>query len=50
MPTYESLASDSPYFNGNRFPKMAKDLRLAGKAKRTVYSDLRATGQWVESR
>lgn len=42
MPTYESLPAQSPYFNGNLFQKMVEDLRLAGKAKRTVYGYLRA--------
>jgi len=42
MPTYESLPAESPYFNGNLFRKMVDDLRLAGKAKRTVYGYLRA--------
>ena len=42
MPTYESLPSQSPHFNGNLFQKMVDDLRLAGKAKRTVYGYLRA--------
>lgn len=37
MPTYESLPAQSPYFNGNLFQKMVDDLRLTGKAKRTVY-------------
>jgi len=42
MPTCESLPAESPYFNGNLFRKMVDDLRLAGKAKRTVYGYLRA--------
>jgi hypothetical protein len=47
MPTYESLPIESRCFNGSLFPKMAEDLRLAGKAKRTVYGYLRATGHLV---
>ncbi len=42
MPTYESLPAESKYFNGILFQKMAEDLRLDGKAKRTVYGYLRA--------
>lgn len=42
MPTYESLPAESEYFNGILFRKMVEDLRLAGKAKRTVYGYLRA--------
>jgi len=42
MPTYESLPSPSPFFNGILFKKMSEDLRLAGLAKRTVYGYLRA--------
>ena len=42
MPTYESLPAQSPYFNGKLFQQMVDDLRLAGKAKRTVYGFLRA--------
>ncbi len=48
MPTYESLPSESSYFNGNLFQKMAEDLRLAGKAKRTVYGYLRAIRQLAD--
>ena len=43
MPTYESLPAESPFFKGNLFQKMVDDLRLAGKAKRTVYGYLRAS-------
>ena len=42
MPTYESLPAESTFFNGNLFQKMVDDLRLDGKAKRTVYGYLRA--------
>jgi len=42
MPTCESLPAESPFFKGNLFQKMVDDLRLAGKAKRTVYGYLRA--------
>lgn len=42
MPTYESLPAESKFFKGNLFQKMVDDLRLAGKAKRTVYGYLRA--------
>ena len=42
MPTYESLPAESEFFKGNLFQKMVDDLRLAGKAKRTVYGYLRA--------
>ncbi len=42
MPTYENLPTESKYFNGDLFRKMVADLRLAGKAKRTVYGYLRA--------
>ena len=42
MPTYENLPAESKHFNGKLFQKMVDDLRLAGKAKRTVYGYLRA--------
>ena len=42
MPTYDNLPTESKYFNGELFQKMVADLRLAGKAKRTVYGYLRA--------
>ena len=42
MPTYESLPAPSDYFKGRLYQKMVDDLRLAGKAKRTVYGYLRA--------
>lgn len=45
MPTYESLPTESSFFNGNLFQKMVDDLRLAGRAKRTVYGYLRAVRQ-----
>ena len=38
MPTYENLPAESKHFNGKLFQRM----RLAGKAKRTVYGYLRA--------
>ncbi len=40
IPTYESLAAQSKYFNGNLVQKMVDDLRLAGMAKRTFYGYL----------
>jgi hypothetical protein len=46
----ESLPSDSPDFNGNLFQKMAVDLRLAGKSKRTVYGYQCATGHLVRTK
>jgi hypothetical protein len=42
LPTYEKLPTESKYFHGKLFRKMVDDLRLAGKAKRTVYGYLRA--------
>ena len=48
MPTYESLPTESKYFNGILFQKMAEDLRLEGKAKRTVYGYLRAIRQLAD--
>ena len=42
MPTYESLPAPSTYFKGALYQKMVEDLRLAGKAKRTVYGYVRA--------
>jgi site-specific recombinase XerD len=48
MPTYESLPAESEYFNGILFRKMVEDLRLAGKAKRTVYGYLRSIRQLAD--
>jgi site-specific recombinase XerD len=48
MPTYESLPAESKFFKGNLFRKMVDDLRLAGKAKRTVYGYLRAVRQLAD--
>ena len=42
MPTYENLPGESKHFGGPLFQKMVNDLRLAGKAKRTVYGYVRA--------
>lgn len=42
MPTYENLPTASDYFKGKLYQKMVDDLRLAGKAKRTVYGYVRA--------
>ena len=42
MPTYESLPAQSDYFKGRLYQKLVDDLRLAGKAKRTVYGYVRA--------
>ena len=42
MPTYENLPSPSKYFKGDLFQQLVDDLRLAGKAKRTVCSYVRA--------
>ncbi len=42
MPTYENLPATSEYFKGKLYQKMVDDLRLAGKAKRTVYGYVRA--------
>ncbi len=42
MPSYENLPAESKHFQGDLFQKMLDDLRLAGKAKRTVYGYLRA--------
>jgi site-specific recombinase XerD len=42
MPTYDNLPKTSKFFKGKWFDKMIEDLRLAGKAKRTVYGYVRA--------
>ena len=42
MPTYENLPTRSDNFKGKLYQKMVDDLRLAGKAKRTVYGYVRA--------
>ena len=41
MPTYENLPTPSDNFKGKLYQKMVDDLRLAGKAKRTVYGYVR---------
>jgi len=48
MPAYDSLPTESNFFKGILFQKMADDLRLAGKAKRTVYGYLRAIRQLAD--
>ena len=48
MPTYESLPVQSPFFKGNLYEKLIQDLRLAGKAKRTVYGYVRAVRKLAE--
>lgn len=48
MPSYESLPAESKFFKGILFQKMVDDLRLAGKAKRTVYGYLRAIRQLAD--
>ena len=48
MPTYESLPAESKFFKGKLFQNMVDDLRLAGKAKRTVYGYLRAVRQLAD--
>lgn len=48
MPTYNSLPSCSKYFKGELFNRMAEDLRLSGKAKRTVYGYIRAVKKLSE--
>ncbi len=48
MPSYESLPSESEYFNGNVFQKMVEDLQLAAMAKRTVCWHLRAVRQLAD--
>ncbi len=50
MRACKSLLSDSPDFNENLFQKMAVDLRLAGKSKRTVYGYQFATGHLVRTK
>jgi len=42
MPTYDNLPKTSEFFKGKWYDKMVEDLRLAGKAKRTVYGYVRA--------
>ena len=42
MPTYESLPAASEHFKGNLYQRLVDDLRLSGKAKRTVYGYVRA--------
>lgn len=42
MPTYESLPATSKYFKGELYDRLVEDLRLSGKAKRTVYGYVRA--------
>ncbi len=42
MPTYDNLPKTSEFFKGKWYNKMVEDLRLAGKAKRTVYGYVRA--------
>ena len=42
MPTYESLPAPSDFFKGSLYQQLIDDLRLAGKAKRTVYGYVRA--------
>ena len=42
MPTYESLPAASEHFKGNLYQRLVEDLRLSGKAKRTVYGYVRA--------
>ena len=48
MPTYESLPSPSANFNGELYQRLVDDLRLAGKAKRTVYGYVRAVRKLAE--
>ena len=48
MPTYESLPSPSANFNGELYQRLVDDLRLAGKAKRTVYAYFRAVRKLAE--
>jgi hypothetical protein len=48
MPTYESLSAESKFFKGKLYQKMVDDLRLAGKAKRTVYGYFRAVRKLAE--
>lgn len=42
MPSYESLPAASKYFKGDLYNRLVDDLRLSGKAKRTVYGYVRA--------
>lgn len=48
MPTYESLPAASEHFKGNLYQRLVEDLRLAGKAKRTVYGYVRAVRKLAE--
>ena len=48
MPTYESLPAASEHFKGNLYKRLVEDLRLAGKAKRTVYGYVRAVRKLAE--
>ena len=48
MPTYNKLPSESKYFKGKLFAKFVEDLRLSGKAKRTVYGYARAIRKLAE--
>ncbi len=48
MPTYNTLPKPSPFFHGKWYDKLVGDLRLAGKAKRTVYGYVRAIRKLAE--
>ena len=48
MPTYNNLPAESEHFNGKLFKQFIDDLRLAGKAKRTVYGYARAIKKLAE--
>jgi len=42
MPSYNNLPASSDFFQGALFDKLVDDLRLSGKANRTVYGYVRA--------
>ena len=48
MPTYNNLPATSVYFKGSLYDRMVEDLRLSGKAKRTVYGYVRAIRKLAE--
>ncbi len=48
MPTYNNLPKTSKFFKGKWYQKLVEDLRLAGKAKRTVYGYVRAVRKLAE--
>ena len=48
MPTYESLPATSKYFKGELYDRLVEDLRLSGKAKRTLCGYVRTVRKLAE--